>query len=209
MSVSAKFPFWKAEEGEKPRLRGAPEPQKRLISISYIHFSVKRPEKSVPPQKIKRKVEEGVSQQAERRKLKGTKIKRLLSFPDYGYGSSEDSKKAASLCYSPDLNNGHRRRNPLTTSASNPAANLPGGGTITPTTVCYEYSYPDSNSNHSKSGFARPVSEHHYEQPMVVFPPSQSPSDSIGKPSRSESSTTASSSSNQQDRGKGKERKNL
>ena len=54
-------------------------------------------------------------------------------------------------------------------------------GHITPTTVCYEYSYPDSNSNHSKSGFLRPLSEHHYEQPMVVLPPSQSPSDSLGK----------------------------
>ena len=67
-------------------------------------------------------------------------------------------------------------------------------GHMTPTTVCYEYSYPDSNSNHSKSGrggggggssegFLRPLSEHHYEQPMVVLPPSQnSPSDSLDKP---------------------------
>ena len=65
-------------------------------------------------------------------------------------------------------------------------------GHITPTTVCYEYSYPDSNSNHSKSGFLRPLSEHHYEQPMVVFPPSQSPSDSLDKPSRSDTSSSIS-----------------
>ena len=63
---------------------------------------------------------------------------------------------------------------------------------MTPTTVCYEYSYPDSNSNHSKSGFLRPLSEHHYEQPMVVLPPSQSPSDSLDKPSRSETSSSIS-----------------
>ena len=64
---------------------------------------------------------------------------------------------------------------------------------MTPTTVCYEYSNPDSNSNHSKyggghsggqsGGFLRPLSEHHYEQPMVILPPSQnSPSDSLDKP---------------------------
>ena len=63
---------------------------------------------------------------------------------------------------------------------------------MTPTTVCYEYSYPDSNSNHSKSGFLRPLSEHHYEQPMVVLPPSQSPSDSLDKPSRSDTSSSIS-----------------
>jgi len=74
-----------------------------------------------------------------------------------------------------------------------PGRNLPRGST-TPTTVCYEYSYPDSNSNHSKSGFVRPSSEHHYEQPMVVFPPSSSPADSIGKPPRSESAGSTISS---------------
>lgn len=64
---------------------------------------------------------------------------------------------------------------------------------MTPTTVCYEYSYPDSNSNHSKSGFLRPLSEHHYEQPMVVLPlSSQSPSDSLDKPSRSDTSSSIS-----------------
>lgn len=100
-----------------------------------------------------------------------------LTSTDYGYGSDE-SKKTASLGYSPDI-----------------GATIGAGGAITPTTVCYEYSYPDSNSNHSKSGFVRPVSEHHYEQPMVVFPPNQSPADSIGKPTRSEASTSTTGSS--------------
>ena len=56
-------------------------------------------------------------------------------------------------------------------------------------TVCYEYSYPDSNANNNKAnnGFlVRPASEHHYEQPMVVFPSfrngsGSSPADSMGK----------------------------
>ena len=74
----------------------------------------------------------------------------------------------------------------------------PQGGHLTPTTVCYEYSYPDSNSNHSKSGFLRPLSEHHYEQPMVLLPtsnmPAGSPSDSLGKPaSRSDTGSSISS----------------
>jgi len=61
------------------------------------------------------------------------------------------------------------------------------------TSVCYEYSYPDSNSNHSKMKYGisdRPVSEHHYEQPMVILP-SRSPVDSIGKPPMSETSSSS------------------
>ena len=93
---------------------------------------------------------------------------------------------------------------PYVAGSSGTGTNSANGNThghITPTTVCYEYSYmPDSNSNHSKSGqgvgggpggvnnqgqggFLRPLSEHHYEQPMVIMPPSQnSPSDSLDKP---------------------------
>ena len=87
----------------------------------------------------------------------------------------------------------------------------------TPTTVCYEYSYPDSNSNHSKSAAAtaaaaaagcvvRPASEHHYEQPMVVFARSNLEDSSVGKPSRSSAEetatgTTTSRGSTQPDRG--------
>ena len=81
----------------------------------------------------------------------------------------------------------------------------------TPTTVCYEYSYPDSNSNHSKSaavaaGIVRPASEHHYEQPMVVFARSNMEDSSVGKPSRSSAEetatgTTTSRGSTQPDRG--------
>ena len=137
-----------------------------------------------------------------------------ISLTDYGYGSSEDGKKtSSSMGYSPDIT--HTLTSPpiLTMPNSNNMNNLMGGpmlnnghsssnNTATPPTVCYEYSYPDSNSNHSKSGFVRPASEHHYEQPMVVFPTNNnnnncnniSPADSIGKPSRSESSTTTSSS---------------
>ena len=58
------------------------------------------------------------------------------------------------------------------------------------TSVCYEYSYPDSNSNTSKVGYGRPASEHHYEQPMVILP-SRSPVDSIGKPPLSETSSSS------------------
>ena len=84
----------------------------------------------------------------------------------------------------------------------------------TPTTVCYEYSYPDTNSNHSKSaaataaagGVVRPASEHHYEQPMVVFARSNLEDSSVGKPSRSSAEetatgTTTSRGSTQPDRG--------
>ena len=91
------------------------------------------------------------------------------------------------------------------------------------TTLCYEYSLPDPNSNLSKfggsnttpgnlnhapphlinggafnvsNGFVRPSSEHHYEQPMVVLPVNtQSPSDSLGHPTRSESGVSSSSTS--------------
>ncbi len=73
----------------------------------------------------------------------------------------------------------------------------------TPPTVCYEYSYPDGNCNLNSSGGGA-FDQHHYEQPMVVFPTSQSPADSIGKPtttsrsSESGSCTTASSQQQQQ-----------
>ena len=108
---------------------------------------------------------------------------------DYGYGTDESTKKA-SLGYSPDITH-HVTSHTVGSSSSN-SNNGNTHGHITPTTVCYEYSYPDSNSNHSKSGFLRPLSEHHYEQPMVVLPPSQSPSDSLDKPSRSDTSSSIS-----------------
>ena len=116
-------------------------------------------------------------------------------FADYGYGS-DDSKKP-SLGYSPDIT--HNALISGGTASSGSSSGAGGGarqprGNMTPTTVCYEYSYPDNNSNHSKSGFVRPLSEHHYEQPMVVFPPTQSPADSIGKPPRSESGGSSASS---------------
>ena len=144
--------------------------------------------------------------------------------PDYGYGSEEGKKLAAG--YSPDANSavptaGHVagssmsqapsvHTNLLTSSCST------GTAAGTPTTVCYEYSYPDSNSNHSKSaaatgaaaagGVARPASEHHYEQPMVVFARSNLEDSSVGKPSRSSAEetatgTTTSRGSTQPDRG--------
>ena len=101
--------------------------------------------------------------------------------------------------YSPDITHNALLSGGTGSSGSSAGAGRPQarpvvGGNLTPTTVCYEYSYPDSNSNHSKSGFVRPLSEHHYEQPMVVFPPSQSPADSIGKPPRSESGGSSASS---------------
>lgn len=114
-----------------------------------------------------------------------------LTSTDYGYGS-EESKKTT-LGYSPDITH-----NVATVGSAGSGSAVSGGGVTlhtghaTPTTVCYEYSYPDSNSNHSKSGFVRPISEHHYEQPMMVLPPSQSPSDSLDKPSRSETSSSVS-----------------
>ena len=114
----------------------------------------------------------------------------ILLFSDYGY-SDETGKKGTTLGYSPDITNVHA----ATVGSSGTGGSSSNGNThghMTPTTVCYEYSYPDSNSNHSKSGFLRPLSEHHYEQPMVVLPPSQSPSDSLDKPSRSETSSSIS-----------------
>ena len=106
-------------------------------------------------------------------------------FADYGYGT-DDSTKKAGLGYSPDITHHVTAQSGgsgggTVGSSSSHSNNGNTHGHITPTTVCYEYSYPDSNSNHSKSGFLRPLSEHHYEQPMVVLPPSQSPSDSLGK----------------------------
>ena len=112
---------------------------------------------------------------------------------DYGY--SEEPHKKNVLGYSPDITSSHHVVGSTVGSSgagsSGTGTNSANGNThghMTPTTVCYEYSYPDSNSNHSKSGnhvggFLRPLSEHHYEQPMVVLPPSQnSPSDSLDKP---------------------------
>ena len=61
------------------------------------------------------------------------------------------------------------------------------------TSVCYEYSYPDNNCNTSKSGIyaiGKTVSEHHYEQPMVILP-SRSPVDSIVKPLISDTSSSS------------------
>jgi len=55
--------------------------------------------------------------------------------------------------------------------------------------VCYEYSYPDSNSNTSY-GKRRDEEEHHYEQPMVRLP-SRSPVDSLAKPLLSSSSSSS------------------
>ena len=92
------------------------------------------------------------------------------------------------------------------TSLLTPSCSTAAG---TPTTICYEYSYPDSNSNHSKpaaAGVVRPASEHHYEQPMVVFARSNLEDSSVGKPSRSSAEetatgTTTSRGSTQPDRG--------
>ena len=118
------------------------------------------------------------------------------------YGYSEEPHKKNVLGYSPDITSSHHVVGSTVGSSgagsSGTGTNSANGNThghMTPTTVCYEYSYPDSNSNHSKSGrgggggggssegFLRPLSEHHYEQPMVVLPPSQnSPSDSLDKP---------------------------
>ncbi len=91
---------------------------------------------------------------------------------------------------------------------------------LTPPTVCYDYSYPDGNSNlnshplhphhhqhqQQQQRFTKPnAGDHHYEQPMVVFGSGQSPADSIGKKtattsrsSESGSCTTNSSSQQQQ-----------
>jgi len=55
--------------------------------------------------------------------------------------------------------------------------------------VCYEYSYPDTNSNTSYSK-GRREEEHHYEQPMVRLP-SRSPVDSLAKPLISSSSSSS------------------
>ncbi len=113
-----------------------------------------------------------------------------FSLADYGYATDESKK--ATLGYSPDITH-----NVATVGSSSNGGSSSSGaihGHLTPTTVCYEYSYPDSNSNHSnnKNGFVRPLSEHHYEQPMVVLPPSQSPSDSLDKPPRSDTSSSVS-----------------
>jgi hypothetical protein len=135
----------------------------------------------------------------------------FLLILDYGYGSDE-SKKMSAAGYSPDgTSNGPpqslhagtmSQQASVQTGLLGLAASSSSAGT--PTTVCYEYSYPDSNSNHSKSGFVRPASEHHYEQPMVVFP-SVTEDSSIGKPSRSSAEdttgTTTSRGSTQPDRG--------
>ena len=58
------------------------------------------------------------------------------------------------------------------------------------TSVCYEYSYPDTNCNTNKASNVYGVSEHHYEQPMVILP-SRSPVDSIVKPLISDTSSSS------------------
>jgi len=59
------------------------------------------------------------------------------------------------------------------------------------TSVCYEYSYPDTNCNTNKAGGGvYGVPEHHYEQPMVILP-SRSPVDSIVKPLISDTSSSS------------------
>ena len=149
----------------------------------------------------------------------------FLFLPDYGYGSEEGKKLAAG--YSPDAasavptTGGHVSGSSMSQAPSvhtNLLTSSCSTGTAgTPTTVCYEYSYPDSNSNHSKSaaataavaaagGVVRPASEHHYEQPMVVFARSNLEDSSVGKPSRSSAEetatgTTTSRGSTQPDRG--------
>ena len=70
-----------------------------------------------------------------------------------------------------------------------------GGDVVSPgctelTSVCYEYSYPDTNSNTNKALYGKSVSEHHYEQPMVILP-SRSPVDSIVKPLISDTSSSS------------------
>ena len=71
-----------------------------------------------------------------------------------------------------------------------------GGDVVSPgstelATVCYEYSYPDNNSNTNKALYgSKSVSEHHYEQPMVILP-SRSPVDSIVKPLISDTSSSS------------------
>lgn len=67
---------------------------------------------------------------------------------------------------------------------------ITSGGNTELTSVCYEYSYPDSNSNTSKASYGKSVSEHHYEQPMVILP-SRSPVDSIVKPLISDTSSSS------------------
>ena len=71
-----------------------------------------------------------------------------------------------------------------------------GGDLVSPgstelTSVCYEYSYPDTNCNTNKAGGGvYGVPEHHYEQPMVILP-SRSPVDSIVKPLISDTSSSS------------------
>ena len=161
--------------------------------------------------------------------------KLLAFFSDYGYGSDDSgsNKKpiiigsggttgSNGLNYSPDIV--HQTQALMMHQHPAPP---PGGQRIQHANgpmVCYDYSYPDSNSNHtskSSSGsttgpanlnasILRPVSEHHYEQPMVVFNgqmvakiAAQSPSDSVSKPPRSESGTSSSTSTNDRN-GQGK-----
>ena len=67
-----------------------------------------------------------------------------------GYSITEGYRpQATKLAYGPDLTH--------------------GTGTEL-ATVCYEYSYPDTNSNTSYSKGRRDEEEHHYEQPMVRLP---------------------------------------
>ena len=68
-------------------------------------------------------------------------------------------------------------------------------GTTDLTSVCYEYSYQDPNCNVKSRdagiySIGKNVSEHHYEQPMVIMP-SRSPVDSIVKPLISDTSSSS------------------
>ena len=77
-----------------------------------------------------------------------------------------------------------------------PGGDMASPGTTELTSVCYEYSYPDPNCNtRDKSreaiySIGKSVSEHHYEQPMVIMP-SRSPVDSIIKPLISDTSSSS------------------
>lgn len=122
------------------------------------------------------------------------RILRRKGSPHEGYtltpaGYSNPNKKT--LGYAPDLTSGVTA----------------GRGNGSPT-VCYEYTYSDTNSNHShksggKGGFIqpltlnaqqfseiRPMSEHFYEQPMRVFQPTSSPAASLERGRTSDSNSS-------------------
>jgi len=112
------------------------------------------------------------------RKREHTHTGYRLTPAGYSSGSDSSQTKKTSLGYAPDLTNGA----PIHTSS-----------------VCYEYTYGDNNSNNSlkmgsKGGFlqpltltshqlleSRPISEHFYEQPMRVLQQNTSPAASLGR----------------------------